>query len=112
VNLNGGSILNNQAIIRNLNGFENPGTGGGIQNDQGQLNLNGCLVSGNTASLGGGIANFGRLSLISGSVTNNAATGFMGTAYGGGILDNGYIEGDRELVKYNDPDDIHTQLRI
>lgn len=107
VNLNGGFISNNRALTRFFNGVENPGSGGGIQNDGGQLYLNGCSIYRNTANFGGGITNYGFVDLISGSISNNVASGYMGTAYGGGILNYGSIDGDISLVKDNAPDDIH-----
>jgi Bacterial Ig-like domain (group 3) len=56
------------------------GYGGGIC-DFGTLTLTGCTVSGNSAKRGGGIANFGTLTLTDSTVSGNSATN------GGGIAD-------------------------
>ncbi len=75
------------------------GVGGGIQVDQNAtLTLNRVTVSGNAVvgepAQGGGIANFGTLTLISSAVKNNTANGLSGAegnaiAQGGGIFSSG-----------------------
>ncbi len=96
---NGGGILNqgtltlNHATIRD-NTAGSPtnggGTGAGIWNEVGaMLTMNGSTVSGNTVigsagynpSRGGGIANYGTLTLINSTVSGNSAS----DGFGGGI---------------------------
>jgi hypothetical protein len=91
--LAGGGIYNRvsgtPAIMALQNGSTVTGNGslttegGGILNESGcALTLHsGSLVSGNSASFGGGIENFGTLTLIDSDVTNNRALG-----QGGGIF--------------------------
>ena len=62
-------------------------TGGGIENS-GHLALSDCTISGNTAEAGGGIDNYhGTLYLYGCAVSGNAAT----TTGGGGILNYGQV---------------------
>ncbi|WP_406694879.1 choice-of-anchor Q domain-containing protein [Singulisphaera sp. Ch08] len=62
--------------------------GGGIRNDSsGTLALNECTVSGNSASIGGGIANYGAMVLRNCTVSGNtAATGGGLNNYNGGRM--------------------------
>lgn len=59
--------------------------GGGVRNYDGQVTLNNCHITNNTAHFGGGIhnRNFGHVSVLNSAVTNNLAT--AGGPGGGGI---------------------------
>jgi hypothetical protein len=75
VNLTGTSVVDNEATE----------SGGGIYNEQGQLNTNFAEVNDNTARLyGGGIVNSGMADLNRTIVVGNQADG-----YGGGIVNSG-----------------------
>ena len=80
----GTSILRRCRVTNNFSADR----GGGLWNDRTcTMTLDACTVAANTADSGGGIINFGTLSLINGSiVTDNATTG--GPAGQGGGINN------------------------
>src|ERR1039458_9410813 len=55
--INSGHVVLSKLTIRNRYGP--PYVGGGIQNDGGTLTVNHCIVTGNSATFGGGIENWG-----------------------------------------------------
>lgn len=84
----GTAMINDGTVNNNNAGAE----GGGLWNGTGTMTINGTTISGNTASGaaadqgGGGIYNLngGTLAIINAQITNNTATGTLGS--GGGIL--------------------------
>jgi predicted outer membrane repeat protein len=87
----------NVTITNGVNDF-----GGGIANF-GVLSLNGVTVSGNTANAdGGGIYNTGLLHLGSGTViSGNHATGATTEGYGGGIYNQGSVDASSVHIDSN-----------
>ncbi len=91
--INDSNVLNDSAS----------GGGGGIANilnpgppvAVGTVNLNGTTVNGNTAPLGGGIANQGTLNALNSAVNRNAAS------TGGGIANQGALNLAGSVVKGN-----------
>ena len=79
--------------ITNGNGNFDIGAGGGIYNDHATLTVNNCVVSGNVASIGGGIFNgsqFGgsaTLTINNSTISGNSADGESGA--GGGVGSSG-----------------------
>jgi hypothetical protein len=69
----------------------NQGEGGGILNDlNGNLTISGCTISNNSAEQGGGIANFGALTLSQSTLSANSALGGLAVnGDGGGIYAKG-----------------------
>jgi hypothetical protein len=78
-----------------------PNPGGGIFNDQGQLTIDHCTISGNSAAFGaGGIFNTGTVELVGSAVTENSGSGIGNAGFmsvtrseinrnlGGGIVNN------------------------
>lgn len=80
-------------------------SGGGIYNDAATLTVNNCTVSGNSATWGGGIYNFGEGNGSSASLTVNNSTVSVdsagGTGAGGGIYNDGENEGSATLMVNN-----------
>src|SRR5262245_13151846 len=81
------------------------GDGGGILNLS-TLMLNGCVVSGNSASgaapsKGGGIYNAGTMILTGCTVSNNDASADMAPAFGGGIYNAGDLSVSNSTVTGN-----------
>jgi hypothetical protein len=64
--------------------------GGGVYRRSGTLVLNGCTISGNTAYLGGGVANSvgGTVTIANSTISGNTATANQG---GGGVFNNGNV---------------------
>ncbi len=60
------------------------GNGGGVLN-YGAVSLTGCTISGNSASSGGGVSNYGTVTLTGCTVSGNSASD------GGGVLNNGTV---------------------
>jgi hypothetical protein len=91
--INDSNVLNDSAS----------GGGGGIANilnpgppvAVGTVNLNGTIVNGNTAPLGGGIANQGTLNALNSAIDRNAAS------TGGGIANQGALNLAGSVVKGN-----------
>ncbi|MGH7789821.1 MAG: choice-of-anchor Q domain-containing protein [Candidatus Binatia bacterium] len=63
------------------------GSGGAVLNDGGTLEIADCVIEGNRAAAGGGIANenFGTVTVLRSTVANNLATGSFANGTGGGI---------------------------
>jgi hypothetical protein len=69
-------------------------TGGGIVN-YGNLTLNDCSISGNAADIGGGISNWGKLDIENSSVEYNSAQ------WGGGIKNYGTVNLNSGSIGHN-----------
>ncbi|MCB0255027.1 MAG: hypothetical protein KDI55_14995 [Anaerolineae bacterium] len=84
----GGGIFNDGTLNVNnsiFSGNSTTGYGGGIRNDHGTLNVNNSIFSGNSSTgLGGGIYNNGTVTLSNCTFSGNSARG------GGGISNNYY----------------------
>jgi hypothetical protein len=68
-----------------------------------QVTLNGLVITGGSSSAGdgGGLLNFGTLTLNGTTVTNNTATDSAGAAIGGGIYNNGALTLNSSTVSSN-----------
>jgi hypothetical protein len=64
-----------------ITGASTTGKGGGVYNDGGTAHLSDCTIIGNSAALGGGVANYGTATLDDCTISGNSA----GTS-GGGVL--------------------------
>jgi predicted outer membrane repeat protein len=109
------STFNQNVTINGLtisNGHQTVFGGGGIYvNSGGTLNLNGSVVSGNSASsstdsmYGGGITNQGTLTLTNSTVSGNSVTstgsGISGIGHGGGIYNSGNLTLTNSTVSGN-----------
>jgi hypothetical protein len=110
VTLSGMTIENGKAYLGNVAwGGGSYDQGGGILNF-GTLTLSGCTVTGNYASQGGGgIANeLGGTMTISGSTVSRNTTNFLGGAdgWGGGIYNDGHMTLSGSTVIHNSSDGI------
>lgn len=107
----GGGIYNNHDLMNltnsNINGNSAMFGGGGISNDgKGVLSVNGCTISNNEATgtttsiaNGGGIENFGTVTVKDGKINNNKAT----KGYGGGLCSetSGQVTFDGTVININ-----------
>jgi hypothetical protein len=89
--------------------FVSDGAGGGILNELGNLTVTNCVLSGNSADVGGGIFNDGGL-LLFGDITGNATLtvidstlvgNFAESSVGGGILNAGFTGSSATLNLVN-----------
>ncbi len=99
--------INDCAIINNMKSSccgNQPGAGGGVCNDNGEVHMNRCTISGNSASgRGGGIANictapgggFGKMYLTNCTIAGNTVTEAGGV--GGGL----YNDSDADVTLLN-----------
>jgi hypothetical protein len=75
------------------------GQGGGILNRFGTLTVSGCTLTGNTADNGGGIYNYGTLTVINNSILSD--NGLPGIGFGGGIYNAGKLTVSNSTVSGN-----------
>lgn len=82
-------------------------TGGGIENDYGAtLTINNCTISENFASSGGGgIANFGVLTVNNSTISGNSAISNFGLGYGAGINNEGTLTVSNSVISQNTASD-------
>jgi len=111
VTVTGGTIKGNTA---SASGDVAAAHGGGLESF-GRTKLSGTVVEGNAASgptaQGGGIFNGRRLTIVSGTVTDNVATATSGSGQGGGI----FSEAGRVILHHTDvfanqPDDCEPSI--
>jgi hypothetical protein len=82
------------------NGNNLIGNGGGIANF-GVLTVSGCTLSGNSAETGGGILNDGTLTVSASAISGNSAAGNVG----GGIFNNGTLTVSASAISGNSAGD-------
>jgi CSLREA domain-containing protein len=100
----GTTIVNGSTIISNTALYGIPpdsGKGGGIYNEAGTMTVDGSTVSANTAVDGGGICNYGTVSVQNGSTIGGAGAGNTATSCGGGISNGGTTTVDGSTVSAN-----------
>jgi hypothetical protein len=94
------TILNNS-----VDGGVGEGSGGGIYNYKtGTVIVTDSILSGNSTrgkqlSLGGDIANYGKLTVTASTFSNNSASSSGGTSFGGGIL-NSEFKGFSAIIRF------------
>ncbi len=91
----GGAIFNDWVATLTDDAFSNntAGSGGALFNQREMMSLSGCTVSGNTATAGnagGGIFNYGTLTITTSTIAGNMATTNY-NPYGGGIFNAGTL---------------------
>ncbi len=74
--------------------------GGGIDNN-GDLTVSRCVITGNTAAFGGGLHNANAISLFDSTISNNTATASNGISSGGGIYNNGTLTVTNSTISDN-----------
>jgi hypothetical protein len=102
VTLSGLTISNSRGRASAYSGDPYDGQGGGILNF-GKLTISGCTVTGNSAENGGGIYNTGTLTVNNSTLSDN---GLPGIGFGGGIYNAGTLTVSNSTFSSNTPDNI------